>query len=298
MSAAHPHAAAEQPVVARVSRHASSLGAWEIAQRLPHPLLREHVGGAYQGYAEQFARPLWRREAPTGLVVLIVSFGLPYELRGEDPGARREHHVSFVAGLDEDATLVGHSGASAGVQVDFTPLGAACFFGFPMGELGGRVVTLADALGEGGAAELSERLATAPGWEARFVLLDALLAARIAASAPPAPALAWAWRRLWESDGAVAVGTLAEEVGWSRRHLVARFQAQLGLPPKRLARVLRFRRAVELLRDDDGARLAEIAAACGYYDQAHFNRDVRAFAGVTPGQLIASRLPDGGGFAA
>jgi AraC-like DNA-binding protein len=40
--------------------------------------------------------------------------------------------------------------------------------------------------------------------------------------------------------------------------------------------VLRFRLAVELLRDDDGARLAEISAACGYYDQAHFNRDVRA----------------------
>jgi AraC-like DNA-binding protein len=67
------------------------------------------------------------------------------------------------------------------------------------------------------------------------------------------------------------------------------------VPPKTLARILRFEHALALLRRDDGARFAEIAERCGYYDQAHMNRDFRAFAGASPSEFLARRLPDGGG---
>jgi AraC-like DNA-binding protein len=76
------------------------------------------------------------------------------------------------------------------------------------------------------------------------------------------------------------VTELAAELGWSRRHLAVRVHEELGMPPKALARVLRFERAVERLRAGDD--LAALALDAGYYDQAHFNRDFRAFAGATP----------------
>ena len=93
------------------------------------------------------------------------------------------------------------------------------------------------------------------------------------------------------------VANLAAELGWSRRHLGERIRADLGLPPKIVGRILRFDRVKRLLERDDGHRLAEIALDCGYYDQAHLNRDFREFADATPSEFLARRLPDGGGVA-
>jgi AraC-like DNA-binding protein len=81
-----------------------------------------------------------------------------------------------------------------------------------------------------------------------------------------------------------AVGQIADELGCSRRHLSDRFGTELGLPPKALGRVLRFQRAVGLLRG--GGELADVAYTCGYADQPHFNRDFRALAGVTPTEFL------------
>jgi AraC-like DNA-binding protein len=161
-------------------------------------------------------------------------------------------------------------------------------------ELTGRVVDVGALLGRSG-DELCERLAEAPGWAARFALLDRALARRLVPDSRPPGDMVHAWNRLLAAGGGIPVAALAHELGWSRRHFGARFREHVGLAPKAAARLLRFRRAVALLERDDGARLAEIAQACGYYDQAHLNRDFRAFAGRSPGEHLGRRLPDGGG---
>jgi len=84
----------------------------------------------------------------------------------------------------------------------------------------------------------------------------------------------------------------------SERHFARQFNHHLGLRPKAFARVLRFGRAVRRLAREGDARLADVALDCGYYDQAHFTRDFREFAGVTAAELLASRRPAGSGFRA
>jgi len=70
------------------------------------------------------------------------------------------------------------------------------------------------------------------------------------------------------------------------------------MPPKRVARILRFDRACSLLEGAASPSLAAIAYECGYSDQPHFTREFRALAGITPSELLAQRLPGAGGVAA
>ncbi|WP_165977694.1 helix-turn-helix domain-containing protein [Nonomuraea diastatica] len=85
------------------------------------------------------------------------------------------------------------------------------------------------------------------------------------------------------------MSSLAESLGWSHRHLVARFHDQIGLTPKTAARVIRFGRAARLLQA--GASIARVAAECGFYDQAHMNREFRVLGDVTPGQIYPRPEP-------
>jgi AraC-like DNA-binding protein len=243
----------------------------------PHPALRGHVL-RYCGYTEE--GPVARREVATPAVTVIFSFGSALEVDGTRLG-------SFVAGADTAFSDTRHAGGQDGLEVKLAPFAVRPLLGVSAPELAGRVVALDDVLG----GELTERLADAPGWDDRFALLDATLVARLdRASAVPADVLV-AWRRLAGTHGAVPIATLADELGWSRRHFGERFRAHVGLAPKPAARVLRFRRALTLLERDDGARMGDIALDCGYYDQAHLNRDFRAFAGSAPGDHLRRRLP-------
>jgi AraC-like DNA-binding protein len=194
---------------------------------------------------------------------------------------------SFVAGLHDGPALTEHDGLQHGVQVDLTPIGAYALFGVPIQELTNRVVAL-DALLGRDAERLVDRLLGTPSWEQRFEVLDDVLSVAVTNGPRPAPEVAWLWHELAGSAGARSISELAADIGWSRRHLATRFRREIGLSPKTLARVLRFQRAVRRLREGSPGTLAAVAAECGYYDQAHFNREFRTFAGCTPREFLAA----------
>jgi AraC-like DNA-binding protein len=103
--------------------------------------------------------------------------------------------------------------------------------------------------------------------------------------------VAWAWQQLISTNGAIEVGALASEVGYSRRHLGELFRRELGLSPKVAARVLRFEHSRRLIEGVQQPSLAAVAVASGYYDQAHLTREWREIAGCTPTTWIAEELP-------
>jgi AraC-like DNA-binding protein len=278
----------------RVFRHESPLMRWELVFAVPPPALRCYVR-EYVGWFEQAATPICRRELPSGDIPLIINFGARVrECSAQDPG-RWTGHGTFTAGLYESFSLVETDGPGYGLQVNFTALGARLFFARPLEDFANRIVDLEDVFGPS-ANCLTMELYDAGTWDARFTILDREIGSRIAAARGPSSPVAWAWRQLIETRGAARIGDLVHEIGWSEKHFIAQFRHHIGLPPKTFARVLRFGHAVRALKTGGQVRLADVAYQCGYYDQAHFARDFRAFAGVTPTELLDSRLPDEGGF--
>jgi AraC-like DNA-binding protein len=273
-----------------MSRNDSELGSWQMARRAPHPALAAAVH-RYIGYVERSTAPVRRREVPQEQVTMIINFGPPMTISG--PRLAAAGRGSFVAPVNESYAITEFAGISHGIQVDLSPFAARALLGRSMRELDAVVVDLEDLLGADG-RRLVERLYEAPDWDARFDLLDRTIGRRLEETVPPSPDVARAWRRLRETDGRLEIGELAAELRCSRRHLVSRFREHVGPPPKAVARIMRFRRVLRLL-ERDGARLAEVAQDCGYYDQAHLNRDFRELAGTSPGGYAGSRLPDGVG---
>ena len=97
------------------------------------------------------------------------------------------------------------------------------------------------------------------------------------------------------SGGRVAVEDVVQETGFTRRHLGNLFQSQVGLSPKSLARIHRFRGALDLLNRADGeVPWAALAERCGFYDQSHLINEFRRFTGLSPTELTRRARPDAG----
>lgn len=256
----------------------------------PHPALRGVVEG-YAGYDEVAGTPCRRRQAPWGGMTLILAWDGSLLLAGPDGTAP---HGAFLAGMHDAVVLTSFTGRQQGVQVDLTPLGATRLLSRPATELTDRIALLAE-LDVPALARLPDRLAAAEGWPARFALVDDTLRALLDTSRmEPDPAVRHAWARLSRAAGRVPVADLADELGWSRRHLLTRFRRQVGLAPTTAGRVLRFRHAARMLVPGTGpdrlpstVRVADVAATCGFADHSHLVREFRALAGCTPTRFVA-----------
>jgi AraC-like DNA-binding protein len=254
---------------------------------IPPPL--RGVVRRLSAYDEVSTTAVRRRQAPTSTCTLVLGLGDPLRVDDRTVG-------SFLAGLADRAALTEFHGHQAGVQVDLAPLGLLRLLGAPTAEVRDGLPGPDDLDGPAGRAlaALPDRLAELDGWAARLDLVTTTLTTLLAASdLAPDPEVAHAWRRLAVAGGRVPLPELATEVGWSRRHLSRRFAAQVGLAPTTTARVLRFRRAADLLVPPPGrparspARIVDVALDCGYADHAHLDRDFRALAGCTPREYVA-----------
>ena len=251
-----------------------------LRRRVPSPVLRRDV--VYiSGYQESVAQH-FRQIRPASLTVSwIVCFGEPFLIgRGQVASVERVDW-SFVAGLSAARVTIDSFGAASCIRVDFTPPGAHRFFSLPMHELAGQMVAFDDILGSEAAA-LCKRLSGEPDWERRFDIVEEFLADRLLTLGQQRSPTSWAFERLVRTGGVERVGTVAAKLGWSRKHLAAKFHDEIGLTPKTVARMARFNLALFRARRRGGGRWAELANECGYADQAHLVRDFRAFAGESP----------------
>ncbi|MFI0242044.1 helix-turn-helix domain-containing protein [Streptomyces sp. NPDC016845] len=269
------------PLSRALASDACPHGTWEVVRALPHPRLRPGVLG-YRGYRMDLAHGRRRLELPDGCVSLVFNLADPvWVTLGTRHDAPALPYTTLLSGLQTRPTFGEHAGRMEGVEVLLAPWEAFGILGHPMADLADRMTDPAALLGAR-ADLLAEALHEATGWPARFALLDDTL--HTWAEATPARAadpLRHAWSELLRSGGGLPVGELALRSGRGTRRLEYLFREQIGLTPKTAARVLRFRHAVRLI-GRSAQPLVDVAAACGFSDQAHMNRDFTAMSGRSP----------------
>lgn len=254
----------------------------------PDPALRPYVT-SYVGFELRGFPPGTHLGTPGRSLTVVVSLSEPLDVVDVDGTGLRSGRFGAVAGgLTSRSVAIRHDGNLHGIRLALTPLGARAIFGMPSAALAHDLVHLDDVLGRPG-AELVARTRGAGTWPERFVTLDAVLARvarRWSVSAqsghPIRPEVKEAWRRLVVHSGRVRIGSLASDLGWSRRNLGDRFREEIGLTPKEVARILRFEHAHELATATNPQSWAGVSASVGYADQAHLVRDWREFTGCAP----------------
>lgn len=263
--------------------------AWESVRCRPLPHLQGLVTGL-TGYREQSATPISRHELPHPGVMVILELGPPLEVAdaGQPHGAR--HPGGFVAGLYEQTAACRHRGTQSGIELGLTLQGARRLLGVPLSELTNRAVSLVDLLPRAW-RDLPDRLREL-AWPDRLRAVDAALLARLGEPTPREQMVAWAVRRIAASAGRVDVGTLVRELGYSHTQVARMFADQVGVPPRRLARLVRFDALRRRLQSTPTPDWATLARELGFSDQSHLAREVRRFSGQTPTSLShALRAP-------
>ncbi|MFI9407939.1 helix-turn-helix domain-containing protein [Nocardia sp. NPDC052316] len=242
-------------------------------------------GAAMIGYRDVAGNGLDLRVAGTAAVTVVIGFGAR-ELIVDDAGGRRSLD-GFVAGLPIEPMRVRSERAEC-IEVRLSPIQAYSLLGVAPTDLGRGAVDLADLWGPR-ARLLREQLASSRAWDERFALTKAFLAQCDRPTRTPDAEVLTGWHRILAARGQVKIGALASSVGWSNKRLWARFESQIGLTPKRAAMLVRFRHAVDGLLA--GRPAGDVAADCGYTDQAHLCRDISTFSNHTPGALKTHYLP-------
>ena len=260
---------------------------WEAVAGRPAGPLRAVVA-EHHGYRQRGMPPARHLGLPSPWLTLIFTLDEPLHVaRHPDPQQAPGQYLALLGGLHTTPAVIAHDGAQSGVQLQVSPLATRALLGLPAGELAGLDLPATDLLGRLG-ADLPEQLQAAGSWAARFRLLDDRLGRLVDPDrTPPPPEVRRAWRVLRASGGTARIADVAREVGWSERHLAARFRTEIGLTPKAAARVIRYDRARRMV---PGTPAAVVAATCGYADQAHLVREFVSFTGLGPRAWLAAEV--------
>lgn len=218
---------------------------------------------------------------PDGMTELIVHFGDDFFKHDSSINQFVRQARVLMSGQLTERILLKPSGAIGVVSVRFKSAGAARFFNIAYDNYVNQVFDFYGVESEV-AHMIHSKVGAATTVDARFKVLEDLLTDRLSVESGEDIFVRQACSYLVQSEGQYSMTDLAKLIGFSERQLERKFKRQVGLSPKRLARILRFQRFLQMAQNSKTLTLTDAALACGYYDQSHFIKDFTAFSGVSP----------------
>ncbi|MFC7493961.1 MULTISPECIES: helix-turn-helix domain-containing protein [unclassified Nocardioides] len=248
-----------------------------------HPALAPYVASV-TAYDVDLGAPGVHRGLPGTTLTFVLPVGEPLDVGWRGRPGSRGTRWSTLSGLHAGPAEIHHDGHQVGVQLAVTTAGARALFGLPAAALAGALVELDDVAPA--LRDLPERLDGCPP-EARVRVVEEALLRQLARDDAPGPQ-AEVGRALARLTRGASVQAVADDVGYSRRHLGTLVRRECGLTPQEVRRVGRFERSRAVL---GRIPLADAAQRCGYADQAHLAREWVTLAGCPPTTWLREEFP-------
>jgi AraC-like DNA-binding protein len=225
-------------------------------------------------------RPL-EKVLPDACPELIIHYGDLFRIK--DPtGKIKKQGRSFVFGPLTRHIEIGPTGSTGMIAARFYPGALASFIRVPVKELSDRYVSLSQLFGKKG-AELEKAVCAATSTVLRQSLIEAFLVSVVQQEKTTDPLLPQ--RTLEQIAGReepVKIAELSKQLNVSSRHLERKFNAQFGMTPKLFLKILRFQNIFKIIQKGKVKSLTDLTYRAGYFDQSHFYRDFKQFAGHSP----------------
>ena len=168
--------------------------------------------------------------------------------------------------------------------------GAYPFLKLPAGELHNTHVGLDVLWGAAAAERVRQQLLEAATPAAKARVIERALLDAVRGVPERHPAVAFALNEFRGVPEGQKIADVTEQIGLSSRRFIEVFRNEVGLAPKLFCRVRRFQKVVRMISAGRPVDWAEVALTCGYFDQAHFIHDFRAFSGINPSSYLADYI--------
>jgi AraC-like DNA-binding protein len=255
----------------------------EFAHAPISPSLQPFVAGIWASGQKTVCT---ERIVPDGGSVLIFNFGDPVTM-GAEGSTRETKKGNFFAGLSTSYIDLSYTGRFEQVGIIFKPFGAFHLLRLPMSELLNAVVDL-DLINGHRFNPVFEAMALANSAQRRLDIVSRWLEesyadATVESFVPRVNALL-------QAEDETLVTEIADRLGRSQQHVARLFNKYTGINPKKLQRIFRFQRVLHSLSTRKNQVLTEAAYEFNYFDQPHFNNEIKSFSGFTPSQLAKQNV--------
>jgi AraC-like DNA-binding protein len=221
--------------------------------------------------------PMPQKVVCDGYSELIFHFADPYQIKIND--CWHTQSMALAAGQIDQPVLLQPQGHSDIFGLKFTPTGLWRLFNLNMRLLKNEVVPLLDVMSPE-IGDLQSILNEGRSHQERIEIVKSFLLERLRCLKEK-QTIDTLVNHLYRSEGQISITSLARDFKLSTRRMERLFNEQVGVPPKAFARMIRFKRVYQLLQKSE-LNTSEVSHLCGYFDQAHLNKDFKIFSGEDP----------------
>ena len=261
---------------------------------LPSAPLRDYINCFWiiSSNDEEMLPAEWDRTLPDGSLEIVLQLQDTIQ-RKQPRGEPEEEEKNILIGQVTEPYLFAPSGKTHMLGIRFFPHTAHYFFDFPASDITDTYLDLTLVWSNSWIQRLKNRTREMGNHSKTVSELENILIEKLdnRDHTRSDRYFSHACRTIMNYGGKVPIADISNDIGISNRYLERLFQKKLGISPKLFSSVIRFQQVFKFFEIPGPISLTGIAYRTGYYDQSHFNREFKRFAGISPHQYIQENHP-------